>query len=297
MDQNEARASYEAEMQTRRHLAENLPEAIENAMEIEGFLAADEKGALMGLALDVKPAVFIATAGDLEAVKEELIRWGSNFQLVGDLVVNKRALLKSMAEQSDVAEEFGWDFTKSLEENLAKVSTNETGPNQYRALTGLVLGYPEKAVRDFARANELLKAGIPRPYDFFNVGSNTGSEQRLSLDNWDAEDIQLLKKMSRADREVTESNRKLLREERVVADREYRSQMIKENAQLLRGWYKKYFNASPEDANFLLSLHGVIISTPDGKPVYTYVESSQGDSADTADLRMKVGKAFHEVGL
>lgn len=297
MDQNEARAEYNAIQAGRKRFAEKLPQMVQDTMEPEALFSRGDRGALMGVVLDAKPAAWIPGMGRKEAIMTALLKRGTNIRLMGGFVINASLLLKQLADNSKVAEEFGWDFEGTLEGNLAKLTAIEQGPNKKRELIGLVLGYPEKAIRDYVRGQELQDAGTPNSYHFFNYGLDIGAEEKLHTENWEPADLQTLEEFAAWNKEDMKRIQGLPANERYAATVESRTKIQQENAERLRALYKKYFNASAEDADFLMSLHAVSINSPQGDPVYNYMESSQGDSSETEALRQRVGKAFHEVGL
>ncbi len=280
-----------------RPLANRFEFANKLVSQIEHLVPDDypfgDRGAVIGVVLDIKPAVPIKLTS-LELLEQFLHQHGSNLEIIGGFLVNKHVLLERLKKDEGVAKEFGWDFDKSLEENISHLTVNEAEDNQFRKLTGFILGYPEQAIRDFDRLRTIESQGVPDIHRFFFT-SDPETRRALKVDVWDEGDRSFLDSIEKLyDEAVNGVPARSYKEARQLLST-LPERAVQEHRDAFRLVYQKYFHLDDETIDHILNMRHVNIDSPEGDPVYAFRASINGEEPkEIRDLRQHVQDAFRK---
>lgn len=182
-------------------------------------------------------------------------------------VVNSKLLEDRLEQDRSFAEEIGWDFDHSLVENIK--STLATGGKIDHAKFGFILDYPVSAIRAYMRADSLGKRGLMTPSQVNMVKPSA---------DWDEQDRNAVQAMK------LEGTM-----QRSALAKKYRADWLR--------IYTAYLGATPEEAEFLLSLRGRSIKNPAGETIYNFVVAGEegAQAPDVLALEDKVTAAFKSI--
>lgn len=283
----------EAVRAERRLRLRQLTECIEAAYKMEGVSFINQQGELLGLGLGVKPGVLLAYRPNRDLINTFLRRERPDLQLMGNILVNIPLLEERLTKERAFAEALGWDSEKSLEANVETLSGVTHAENTREGLTGFVLGFPEKAIRDFERMKKLQERGIPRMYNFFVDQNTPRTKFLLSEHPWTNEDLGRLELLRAHYKFFVESTNSLSGE---IYAREKETTLFAPHRETLRLFYATHFSLTEEETNLLLYEKTIKIDTPNEDAVYTFFMSFTGEEPEEiAALRGRVAAAFKEI--
>ena len=268
------------------------------AEEDEHQVTSSDVGGLRGLARDVKPAFLLPTGmnGDALSTRLRESQAPDSIRRMGNLLVNVPVLEARLADERVLAKELGWDFEKSVEENVEHLHGSVIRPNPTSCLTGFVLGFPESAIRDWTHDRELYANGIPRPDDFFNKKR----EVTIDATDWEVGDQKLMEEMHDLGEKMWEKLEQLAvagkRAEAKVVLQQFKRQFLLRYQDDIKRLYREYYGQSNEDINFLFNLRNVQILEPDNYSVFGFLASyPEGEEPeDIRNLRLRVKRAFQD---
>jgi hypothetical protein len=272
-------------------------------------------GKIQGLLLDVKPAIG-AGKEDVEEMKKFLSNNGIQVEAIGNILYDPIQLQKKLEAEVDLAQQFGWDFSKSLEENIEKATGDAATDPENQKLFGYIMGYPPSAIEAYFKREKIRQQGVPNLtvlletlYDFFKPQEEIEEE----FQNEDRERLRELMsqksffEQSDLNYSIDQINLAYynfqLKRDKVKTDKQERKlfekfmKKIKKELQLI---YQTVYNLDEDDTEFMMSERSGYIYL-DAKneldPVYTLKTFNHPDyggreADDYQELQEKVNQAF-----
>jgi len=157
----------------------------------------NDLGQLKGLALEVKPAVYLPRGIDPKEVTAIFGANGTDVERYGNLVVNRALVEARVKDQPDIAERVGWNQFSTFEENVERANPRADSSNLAdQLLMGFILGYPESALETFTRQQQ--DPAFAKTVETVHVFAPASNEEvytfQVGPGGKDAPDVQALQK-------------------------------------------------------------------------------------------------------
>jgi len=198
---------------------------------------------------------------------------------------NLKAIRARIAAEPQLAAAAGIDPAKPIRSQLREIQSRATDDPSEQLYVGFVLGYPERAVRNYARSQELRQKGAVLADHFF-IGGLDLLVDKLNIHDWDQSDFDKLLEMK-----TNYEKRKAQLQAEKVDDAVGKSlnEMREQYKTEIKAFYQKYQGLDSSDADFLLSQRQVQIRNNNDEEVYLFVDfgSEQEIKNDPSYQRVK----------
>lgn len=248
-----------------------------------------------GMMLGVKPAAFEDWHGriqDLNAVRDYFASQGVDALVHENIIVNRKATARRIAQEPDLAAEAGWTegmdvdtfALQYLEKNEDRTELNDT-------LRGFLVGFPASAIRGFRKKEELRQKGVPcNILDFFEHPPS----KEILQGNVDPKATIVLSELSKAYDALPKlrwehgPNRPSKEDVDALVDR---------SRPAIAELYRRCWSLSDADAEALAWQKAVELRAPDGSVPFTFiVYGKNGDRApDVIALQNQVSHAYQKT--
>lgn len=250
-----------------------------------------ESGSMLGMMLELKPACLINNGNAFSAkdIKAFFAQRKIEVIIHNNFIINVKNLTERLQKEHNIAAWCGWDFAKSLEENISQASAIGTASIKAQMLAGFLLGFPESALRSYARSTQLEEKHIPNIEELF------ACPDIIEQGHWNAEDLELVQqihqhylRVNKEAKQCSEPRVQAATYERLFLKlrESYRARIIK--------LYRTHYNLQDRDIAFFLDLHTVQLCSPEGDTIFVFQDSYPNgqEPEDVKQLRKKVTATF-----
>lgn len=274
----------------------DLVERVAAIMPDGNYELLSQKGNVMGMERNVKPG--FAGVFDVDRLNQFTDRLSpaqkERYLLTKSFLIDKIQLAERLQQESRLAQQIGWDRSKSMEDNLIDMSTNITSMPIDQARAGFVLGFPETAIVSFREYRQLVESNVPKPDELIEATLDPVRMLDLHADEWSPRG-QSIVRILRTDMEHVRNRVARFPEgERGTQKNILMFRLIEKHGESLEELYRDEMHLSAHQADLMSYQTRLNFTAPTGEPIYNFMTYGRGsgEAEDVLALRNKVAAAF-----